>query len=305
MTIVVTGAAGFLGRASVAALLAAGHEVIGIDRAAAAPQGAGHRQICADLLGADPAAHQALRGAAGIIHLAGCPGVRDPRADVTWHRHRDNVLAVAAVLAAAGARTPVVVATSSSVYGGSRQGRPSIETDALDPRGGYARSKADAEALCAAHNAAGGRVVIARPFTVAGEGQRADMALATWIAAARAGRPLRILGDPARTRDVTDVRQVARALGALLNAGVGGPVNIGTGVGISLAQLTTAVGVALGVRVEVRVEPASPDEVADTLADTARLRALTGLTLTTDLGELLTRQITTERRSLARSGEGA
>ncbi|MGQ0630656.1 MAG: NAD-dependent epimerase/dehydratase family protein [Sporichthyaceae bacterium] len=291
MTTVVTGSSGFLGRTTVAALLAAGHEVTGIDRAGTAWQGPGHRQVCADLLSADPAAAAALRAADGIIHLAGCPGVRDPRPDAAWHRHRDNVLAVGAVLAAAGTRTPVVVATSSSVYGGSTDGRPCLESDALNPRGGYARSKAQAETLCAAHNAAGGRVVIARPFTVAGEGQREDMALATWIAAARAGRPLRILGDPARTRDVTDVRQVAQALCALLAAAVPGPVNVGTGVGISLADMTSAVGAALGVAVQVRVEPASPDEVPNTLAATNRLHELTGLTLVTDLDDLVLRQI--------------
>lgn len=300
MTVVVTGSAGFLGRAVVAALHRGGREVVGIDRRPAAPMGGGHVEIVADLLDADPGAVHALRAAEGIIHLAGCPGVRDPRPDIGWHRHRDNVLATAAVLGAAGTRARVVAATSSSVYGGSADGRPCRETDPLRPRGGYALSKAAAEDLCQAHNAAGGHVVIARPFTVAGEGQRPDMALTLWIAAARAGQPLRILGSPDRTRDITDVRDLARALVALLDAGEPGPVNVGTGVGHRLGDLAAAVGAALGVAVRTRIEPAGPQEVPDTLADTTRLASLTGFVPVTDLAAVLARQVAADAAPLER-----
>lgn len=299
MAIVVTGSAGFLGRAVVAALHRGGHEVVGIDRRPTPTLGIGHAELTGDLLAADDAMARALRGAAGIIHLAGCPGVRDGRADIGWHRHRDNVLATAAVLAAAGTRTRAVVATSSSVYGGSTGGRPCTETDPLRPRGGYALSKTGAEDLCRAHNAAGGQVTVARPFTVAGEGQRPDMALAVWIAAARAGWPLRIFGSPDRTRDVTDVRELARALIALLEVGAPGPVNVGTGFGHRLADLAAAVGAALGVPVRIRIEPAAPEEVPDTLADTTRLRSLIGFVPGTDLAALLARQIAAGPGALA------
>jgi nucleoside-diphosphate-sugar epimerase len=291
VAVVVTGSAGFLGRAVVARLLAAGRPVLGIDRCPTPAQGPGHRELCADLLDTDGRAAAALSAADGVIHLAGCPGVRDPRPDIAWHRHRDNVLATAAVLAGVGREVPLLVATSSSVYGGSTDGRPCRETDPLQPRGGYARSKALVESMCAAHNAAGGRVVIARPFTVAGEGQRPDMALAIWIDAARAGRPLRVLGSPDRTRDLTDVRDVARAFVDLLDAGVPGPVNVGTGVGHSLEEMIQAVSTGLGVPVRLEVQPAHDDEVRDTLADTTRLRDLIGWAPRTDLADVIQRQI--------------
>jgi nucleoside-diphosphate-sugar epimerase len=292
MAVVVTGSAGFVGRAVVARLLAAGREVVGIDRRGGIPTGApGHTELHADLLGADGVAAAAIREAGGVIHLAGCPGVRDSRADVAWHRHRDNVLATAAVLGAAGRRTTVVAATSSSIYGGSVGGRACTETDPLNPRGGYAASKALTEALCRDHNDAGGRVVIARPFTVAGEGQRADMALAIWIEAARTGRPLRILGGPERTRDVTDVRDAARALVALLDADEPGPVNVGTGAPIRLDAMIEAIARTLDVEVRTRVEPAGPEEVADTRADTRRLASLVGFVPETNLADVVARQI--------------
>lgn len=291
MTVVVTGSAGFLGRAVVAHLIAGARPVLGIDRLPTSVRAPGHRELCVDLLDPDGRAAASVRDATGVIHLAGCPGVRDRRPDVAWQRHRDNVLATAAVLAGAGPNVPVVVATSSSVYGGSVEGRACREDDPLRPRGGYAHSKAEVEALCRAHNAAGGRVVLARPFTVAGEGQRGDMALALWIEAARAGRPLCVLGSPDRTRDLTDVRQVACALVDLLDAGVPGPVNVGTGVGHSLGDMIAAVAAGLGVAVSVEVEPADHDEVRDTLADTTRLRELIGFVPSTDLPALVARQI--------------
>lgn len=291
MAVVVTGSAGFLGRAVVARLLAAGREVIGIDRVGGVPTGPGHTELHVDLVGSDRTAFEAIREATGVIHLAGCPGVRDGRPDIAWYRHRDNVLATASVLGAAGRRVTVVAATSSSIYGGSVSGRACLETDDLNPRGGYAASKAQAEALCRQHNEAGGRVVMARPFTVAGEGQRADMALAMWIDAARAGRPLRILGGPDRTRDVTDVRDAARALIALLDADEPGPVNVGTGVPVRLGAMVDAIAAGLDIDVRTRVEPAGPEEVSDTRADTRRLASLVGFVPETDLADVVARQI--------------
>ncbi|MGH8893391.1 MAG: NAD-dependent epimerase/dehydratase family protein, partial [Actinomycetes bacterium] len=160
MSVVVTGSAGFLGRALVAELVSRGVTVIGVDRN---PRVSGdHLALTGDLLHRDEMVDVALDTADAVVHLAGCPGVRDTAADVERRRRRDNVAATARVLDAVPARVPVVVASSSSVYGGSR-GRPSRETDAVAPRGGYARSKMAVEALCARRAAAGGRVTVVRP----------------------------------------------------------------------------------------------------------------------------------------------
>jgi nucleoside-diphosphate-sugar epimerase len=290
VTAVVTGAAGFVGRSLVQHLLATGARVVGIDREPQPPQ-PGLTVLTAELGAYDERFGAALAGADAVFHLAGCPGVRDPRPDIDVLRRRDNVLATAAVLAAVPLRTPLVVTSSSSVYGGARTGRASREEDPLRPLGGYARSKVAVERLCAGRLAAGGRIVVARPFTVAGEGQRSDMALARWIEAARSGQPLRLLGSPARTRDITDVRQVAQALVALAGSGAQGPVNVGTGTGRSLARMVTAVARALQVEVATRLLPAGPAEVTDTRADTARLRRLIGWVPHTHLDALVARQV--------------
>ena len=142
--------------------------------------------LTGDLLDRDELVDAAFETADAVLHLAGCPGVRDDTPDVGRRRARDNVAVTGRVLAAVPAHVPVVVASSSSVYGGSA-GAPSEERDAVSPRGGYARSKVAVEQLCARRAAAGGQVTVVRPFTVVGEGQRPDMAVSRWIAAAEAG----------------------------------------------------------------------------------------------------------------------
>ncbi|HZG95090.1 MAG TPA: NAD(P)-dependent oxidoreductase [Mycobacteriales bacterium] len=288
MAVVVTGAAGFIGRQLVAALRGRGQDVVAVDRRPCSPA-AGVRSIEADLVADLPAVRAALWTADAVFHLAGCPGVRDAAADIAQRRRRDNVVAAAVVLAATPPSTPVVVTSSSSVYGGAAAGG-CRESDRLRPRGGYARTKVAVERLCAARLRSGGHVAIARPFTVAGEGQRADMALAIWLESAALGRPITILGSPARTRDVTDVRDVVRGLIAMADRRVTGPVNLGTGTGHRLDALTAAVLAVTGAPVDLVVAAAGRDEVADTLADTTRTGELLGFVPHTDLIALVRRQ---------------
>ncbi|WP_214370166.1 NAD-dependent epimerase/dehydratase family protein [Pseudonocardia sp. H11422] len=292
MVTVVTGSAGFVGRMLVSALAQDGP--VGIDRHPQPPL-PGLTRITADLLDHTPEVREALAGAPVVHHLAGSPDVRDARPDAAQWRYRDNVLATGAVLAAVPLETPLLVASSSSVYGGSRGGRPSGEDDRLRLRGGYARSKAVVEQLCAARAQAGGRVAVIRPFTLAGEGQRPGMALSRWIAAAQAGEPLRVFGSMRRSRDITDVEQAVRALVELGNlAGQGceiGTVNLGTGTPLRLGEIVAGIGRVLGADVRTVVEPAELVEVPHTLADTTRLRALLGWAPLTDIDALITRQL--------------
>jgi nucleoside-diphosphate-sugar epimerase len=288
MVAVVTGAAGFIGQTLVRELAKHG-PVLGIDRVPMPPV-PGAAALAADLLEPDREVHSALHRAETVFHLAGCPSVRDPRTDVDAWRYRDNVLATAAVLAAVPFDTPLLVTSSSSVYGGAHDGRPCVETDPLAPRGGYARSKMLVEQLCAARQQAGGVTTVVRPFTVAGEGQRPGMALSVWIDAARAAEPLEVFGSLERSRDITDVRQAVRALIELAELRWSGMVNLGTGVGRTLGELVDAVARVVGVEVTVRCTAAATVEVPHTLADTTLLRKLLGWAPVTDLDALVARQ---------------
>jgi nucleoside-diphosphate-sugar epimerase len=300
--VVVTGAAGFIGAHLVRALAARGDAVIAVDRREGAPAEAA-AAIVADLVDApDGLLDDVLRGADAVFHLAALPGVRDglgatagartAPAELEWRRWRDNVLAAERVLDRIAPGVPVVVTSSSSVYGcaGRRGTRPSREDDPLRPLGGYARSKLALERRCALRAALGGRIAVVRPFTVAGEGQRPDMALARWLAAAGRGEPLRIHGSPQRRRDVADVADVVEGLVRAADRGLTGTVNLGTGVGHTLGELVDAVAGALGVDVATVVVPAEPVEPAATLADTRRCRGWLGFVPRTDLPALIRRQ---------------
>lgn len=293
MSVVVTGAAGFIGAQLVARLLRDGHTVVGIDRRGGVPPGA--TPLLGDLSRPDEAIRTALREAEVVFHLAGCPGVRDRAPDVARRRLRDNVLAGEQVLTLTPDDTPLIVASSSSVYGGATPSamgghRPCAENDTPNPRGGYAKSKLVLEQRCVLRAARGGHVAVLRPFTVAGEGQRPDMALTLWIDAAHEGRPLRILGSPDRRRDVTDVRDVVEGFVRAADRGVTGVLNLGTGVGHRLAELADVVRRVLDADVPTVTEPVSAVEPPATLADTRRCRRLLGFSPVTDLDALVRRQ---------------
>lgn len=306
MSIVVTGGAGFLGRTLVPSLVRHGQSVVVIDRqpwpASTGRPSGDVDVITGELTTPTDTMRDALREAEAVVHLAGCPGVRDSAPDVAFRRQRDNVDAARAVLTCTPRSTPTVVLSSSSVYGGvvhppSRPGpgRASHEDDPLRPRGGYALSKVATEKVCRERTMAGGHALVVRPFTVIGEGQRPDMAVARWAHEARATGRVTVLGSAHRSRDLTDVRDVATSLIALLHAAPAGTVNLGTGRSRTLAELVEAVCTAVGVDPRHTVVPAAHSEVSHTAADTNRLHAWAGFVPATDLHDVVGRAV----RSLA------
>ncbi|MQB02107.1 MAG: NAD-dependent epimerase/dehydratase family protein [Actinobacteria bacterium] len=292
MRALVTGSEGFIGSHLTAALRSNGHDVIGLDRRVGV--GPGHRRLdLADPLTLSPL-HKIVTAEIDVVfHLAARPGVRDSHPAIDELRHRDNVLATRRLFESTPIDVPVVVTSSSSVYGGATVAnatiRPCREGDPLRPVGGYARSKAAMEELCHQRRTRGGTVAVVRPFTVVGEGQRPDMALSLWLAAVSSGRPIRILGSPERTRDLTDIRGVIRGLTAVADIGFNGTVNLGTGLGHRLIDVAHTLLETLGKPGEIVVAPAAAEERPATLADTTLCTGLLGFTPTTDLGDVVAR----------------
>jgi nucleoside-diphosphate-sugar epimerase len=117
MTIIVTGAGGFVGRQLVARLLAAGQPVVGMDSIATGiPSGA--RAVAGDIGSADVRAEAFRDGCTALVHLATVPGgaaEADPAAS-----RRINIDAMYDLLdaaKAAGARPRIVYASSIAVFG--------------------------------------------------------------------------------------------------------------------------------------------------------------------------------------------
>lgn len=310
MQLVITGGAGFVGRTLVERALTAGYHVTVVDRepptdvTALSSRASGADAprlswITADIVHDSDVVADALRVADAVIHLAACPGVRDTSANIELRRIHDNVLATDVITRRTPTNTPLIAFSSSSVYGGasSRLGsvRASCESDTPAPRGGYASSKVRAEQACSLRAARGGHVLCVRPFTVLGENQRHDMAVALWRRLIMKGDPVTLFGSPGRTRDFTDVWDVADATLDLLTCGAAGTVNVGTGTSHTLAELVRCISSVLDVPADVQVEPAAKREVAHTLADTSVLRSHIGWVPHTALRETVGRAM----RSLA------
>lgn len=192
--VVVTGAAGLVGRATCAGLIASGRPVRGLVRALDARTAARPEFLpIGDLAAAPPdALINALAGAETIVHLAA--RVHQPAADeatLAAFRH-DNVemtLRLARAAVAVDARH-FVLASTVKIHGEATvEGRPWRESDPPDPGDAYATSKWEAERRMAAFAEESGLTVTALrlPLTY-GPGVGANFA--TLMRAVRRGLPL-------------------------------------------------------------------------------------------------------------------
>lgn len=284
---VVTGSSGFVGSELVRQLLASGDEVIGIDRRPPVDPPPGLSWACFDLVEQAARVRDLLRRADTVFHLAARPGVRDQSRRAAVARWHDNVQATEVMCAAAPTDSLLVVASSSSVYGGIKSGTSSQESDLLDPRSDYARTKALVEGICERRARAGGRTLVARPFTVVGRGQRSDMALRLWVEAALTGHPLSVFGGLDRTRDFIDVSTVAALFRAAGDANITGILNFGTGQPQTLGNVIEAVARQVGRPVDLAMSQGSAEEVEHSCADVTLLTNTLGSPPATDLGAVV------------------
>ena len=304
MSIVVTGAAGFIGYHVAMALLDRGEEVIGVDvvnsyydvalkeaRLARLTPRRGFRFARLDL--ADREAFPALAAAnpevTTLIHLAAQAGVRysmvDPHAYVT-----SNVMGHLVVLEAArrmkGLRH-LVYASSSSVYGGS-ESLPFGERDRADtPLSLYAATKRADELFAHAYAHLFGLPQTGlRFFTVYGPWGRPDMAYYSFAEAILSGRPITVYDGGKVRRDFTfieDAVQAVLALAALPPAGPPRVVNIGNHRSEPVSALIALLEAELGRRAVIVDTPRPAADVAETCADVERLRGLVGFSPETPL----------------------
>lgn len=315
-TVLVTGAAGFIGFHTSCRLLQQGHTVVGVDSIDdyydPALKRARVRQLSDQPgftfwpldLTATPAVVRLFRTAAPstVIHLAARPGVRAS----TQRPHdciRHNVDAHLNVLEAAHRHgvDHFVYASSSSVYGASRR-RPYSEHDPAEhPMSLYAASKRSNELMAHAYAHIHGLPVTGlRFFTVYGPWGRPDMAYYRFADAIRLGEPIRIFGDGTALRDFTYVDDIVTGITAVAaapakpsetwNGLAPDPAtsadpfriyNIGHGRPITVTQLVTLLEDALGRTTEIVHEAPRPGDVDATESDTTDLAPLLPRTPTT------------------------
>jgi UDP-glucose 4-epimerase len=304
MRAVVTGVAGFVGSHLAERLLGEGWEVLGIDAFVdyyprqvkegnlASARGHGRfRLVEGTLQGLE--LRPLIEGADAVFHLAAQAGVR-----ASWGRdfalYSDhNVLATQRLLeAAVAAGAPrVVYASSSSVYGDSRD-LPLREASRCQPVSPYGVTKLAAEQLCYLYWSNHGLPVVSlRYFTAYGPRQRPDMAFHRFLRAARDGEPVRVFGDGEQTRDFTFVSDVVAATRAAADSGrPGGVYNVGGGERVSVNAVLETIGRVTGRRLAVTREPAQKGDMRDTFADTAAARRELGFRSTVGLEQGLARE---------------
>ncbi len=295
--LLVTGGAGYVGAHALRALLRAGHSAVVIDdlRAGRADFVQGAALIQADV-GDAAALAQAFAHHGpfdGVLHFAASIEVADSVARPLAF-YRNNVSATVTLLEAcraAGVRG-FVFSSSAAVYGNPLQ-VPIPEDAALAPLSPYGATKMMVERMLADAAAAQGlRFAALRYFNASGadpdgglgechapETHLIPLALR---AAAGTGPALRLFGTDWPTRDgscerdfvhVSDLAEAhVRALEGLLDGGLCGAFNLGTGTGHTVREVLRAVERNVGRAVPVEASGRRPGDPAVLVADPSRFQ---------------------------------
>jgi UDP-N-acetyl-alpha-D-quinovosamine dehydrogenase len=188
--VVVTGAAGFIGRALCGGLVEHGHRVLGLTRAPAEPiPGVEIRPI--GEITARTCWPEHLAGADIVIHLAN-RAHRSVSAGAASHE-AEAAATLARAAAANGVRRLVYMSSVRAMGETTRPGAPFLPTDPPLPREAYGRAKlAIEQALATVVRETGGELVILRPPLVYGPAVKANFRALIRLAAS--GLPLPFAG---------------------------------------------------------------------------------------------------------------
>ncbi|HEV2036373.1 MAG TPA: NAD-dependent epimerase/dehydratase family protein [Candidatus Dormibacteraeota bacterium] len=304
MKVVVTGAAGFIGSHLTERLLAAGHEVVGIDcftdyyerarKENNLEPSRTHARFTfeeVDLVNAD--LKPVLDGAALVYHLAGQPGVRPSWGNRFDQYVRDNVIATQRLLECLKGN-PIqrfVFAGSSSVYGDAEM-FPTKESALPRPVSPYGVTKLAAEHLTHLYTRNFGiPAVSVRYFTVYGPRQRPDMAFARFMQALSDGDEIEVYGDGEQTREFTFVSDAVEGTIRAAGADVVGQVfNLGGGSRATVNQVLATLEEISGIKVRRQSLPAAPGDPRHTGASINLARERLGWEPRVSLREGLAKQ---------------
>lgn len=278
MTVLVTGADGFVGTHLVRALRARGEVV----EACGGPGGPGELDITSSQ--AVEARVVASRPDA-VIHLAGISSVARSHQQVQ-ETVSVNVLGAANLLEALRRHVPrarVLLIGSGEAYGAVSEGQRAKENDPLQPLSPYAASKVAAEILGRQMAIAYGlQVVLVRPFNHLGAGQGSGFVVPSLARqllelAEKRVEPVIAVGDLSPVRDFSHVLDVIEGYLLLLERGAPGEVyNLCSGEPRRIRDLLDELQRLLGTRAEVRVDPSRlrPVEIPWLVGDPGKVEAL-------------------------------
>jgi UDP-glucuronate 4-epimerase len=308
MTVVVTGAAGFVGFHVSSALLARGERVLGIDivndyydvrlKDARLAELSANEQF--DFHRADIADAERISGImaeagdiTGIIHLAAQAGVRYSLKNPYAYVH-SNLLGQVSMFEAARRLNPIpalVYASSSSVYGGNDKFPFSVADRVDHPVSLYAATKRGGELLAESYAAMYGMASTGlRFFTLYGPWGRPDMAYYSFTKAILAGEPIPVFNEGKLERDFTYIDDAVAGILAALDrpADAGRPhriYNLGNNKPEPVLRFIKVIEQALNCKAMLRFEPMQPGDVKATAAEIEDSRRDLGFDPSTSIDE--------------------
>ncbi|MBK8410468.1 MAG: NAD-dependent epimerase [Sandaracinaceae bacterium] len=319
MTVIVTGAAGFIGSHVATCLLERGERVVGVDNMNDYYDPSLKRARLARLerLGGDFSLHEisvedneALTRAfdaakpTKVVHLAAQAGVRysieNPAAYV-----QSNLVGFGNILELSKRHQlqHLVYASSSSVYGNHTHMPFSVRDSVDHPMSLYAASKKANELMAHAYSHLFRLPTTGlRFFTVYGPWGRPDMALFLFTKAMLAGQPVPVFNHGVMSRDFTYIDDIVEGVIRTLDAPPqpdpswnpedpspatsSAPYrvfNIGNGNPSELLDMIRLIEENLGLKATLNMLPMQPGDVPATYADVAELRDAVGFTPNTSL----------------------
>jgi len=312
MTVLVTGAAGFIGFHVCRALLDRGEQVLGIDdlndyydvalkqaRRAALDGASGFSFVEGDIARPGTVA-EILQSSAEIdrvVSLAAQAGVRysieHPEPYV-----QTNVVGHLQVLEAcrhAPGLRHLVYASSSSVYGDNQKLPFSVDDPVDRPISLYAATKRAAELMSRTYAHLYGLPQTGlRFFTVYGPWGRPDMSAYIFTKAILAGEPIRVFNDGAMRRDFTFIDDIVAGVLAALDRPPAGDeeaplphrlYNLGNNRAEPLMDFIAAIETACGRKAEIVFDAMQPGDVPETFADIEASRRDLGFAPKTTIAE--------------------
>jgi UDP-glucuronate 4-epimerase len=296
MTVLVTGAAGFIGYHTVKRLCREGLEVVGIDnlndyysvelkhaRLKELESLPGFRFQHLDIV--DKPALMALfedHAFTEVVHLAAQAGVRYSLDNPDVYA-QTNLVGFLNVLEACRHHRPahLIYASSSSVYGTNSKMPFSVE-DAVDhPISLYAATKRANELLAHSYcHLYGLKASGLRFFTVYGPWGRPDMALFKFTEAIIKGLPIDIYNHGQMSRDFTYIDDIVESIARLRSKppvpsepddGANRIFNIGRGQPVPLLEFVDCLESALGIKAQRNFLPLQAGDVVKTWADISAL----------------------------------